>query len=51
MIETLDNEQFLEILKQCCNDDGVDDEMLNNILCNYFPYNLCFHGDDYELPE
>lgn len=43
MVETLDNEQFLEILKQCCDEEGgVDDEKLNLLLQNFFPYNLTF---------
>lgn len=46
MTETLDNKQFLEILKQCCDKEGrVNDEMLNNILSNYFPYWLVFKSD------
>ena len=39
---TLDNKQFLQILKNCCKDGKVDDELLNKQLCNYRPYDLIF---------
>lgn len=43
---TLNNKQFLKILQQCCKNGKIDDEMLNNMLCNYFPYDIVFKGDD-----
>ena len=43
---TLDNKRFLEILKDCCQDGKLDDDKLNNQLCNYFPYDLVFKRRD-----
>lgn len=42
---TLNNKEFLKVLKQCCKDGKIDDTMLNNILSNYFPYDIVFKGD------
>lgn len=42
---TLNNKEFLKILKQCCKDGKLNDKMFNNILCNYFPYDIIFKGD------
>ena len=43
---TLNNKQFLNILKNCCQDGKLDDTKLNNQLCNYFPYDFVFKRRD-----
>ena len=46
--QTLNNKQFLKILKDCCQDGKLDDDKLNNRLSNYFPYDLIFKRRDAE---
>lgn len=41
-MNTLTNSQFMEILRECCNDGKIDDTKLNQILKCYHPYNLSF---------
>lgn len=45
---TLDNKEFLKILKNCCKDGKLDDDCLNNSLCAYYPYDLTFKRRDVE---
>lgn len=40
--QTLNNKQFLKILKKSCKDGKLDDGYLNDCLSNYFPYDLVF---------
>ena len=44
-MKTLSNEQFLEIMQQCCKDGKIDDELMNRILSNFFPYDIVFKED------
>lgn len=39
---TLNNKEFLKILKMCCKDGKIDDDKMNSILSNYFPYDITF---------
>ena len=41
-MNTLTNEDFIFLLKECCTNGKIDDDKLNNILKYYFPYNLTF---------
>ena len=40
--QTLNNKEFLKILKEACKTGKVDDDYLNNCLSNYYPYDLVF---------
>ena len=41
---TLNNKEFMQILKNACKDGKIDDEYLNEVLSVYYPYNLTFKG-------
>ena len=41
-MDTLNSSQFMDILSVCCKEGKVDDKKLNQILKNYYPYNLTF---------
>ena len=40
--QTLNNKEFLKILKTACKSGKIDDKYMNNCLSNYFPYDLVF---------
>lgn len=41
-MNTLNNKQFMDILSNCCRYGRIDDQKLNQILKDYYPYNLTF---------
>ena len=44
-MKNINNEQFLEIMKNCCKDGKIDDKKMNRILGNFFPYDIVFKED------
>lgn len=44
-MKTLNNKQFLSIMKSCCENGHIDDKVFNLVLSNYWPYNLVFKRD------
>ena len=46
MAKTLNNKEFLRILKSACKDGKLDDDYLNNTLSCYYPYDLVFKRRD-----
>ena len=40
------SKEFLQILNKCCENGKLDDEKLNSILSNFFPYDLVFKRRD-----
>ena len=50
--QTLNNKQFLKILRMACKDGKINDNYLNNCLSNYFPYDLVFKKvEEWELAQ
>lgn len=43
---TLNNQQFMKILKQACKDGKVDEDFLNDFLSNFHPYDLVYKRRD-----
>lgn len=41
---TLNNKEFMQILKNACKGGKIDDDYLNEVLGAYYPYNLTFKG-------
>ena len=48
---TLNNKEFMQILKNACKDGKIDDEYLNEVLGAYYPYNLTFKGGTEECEK
>ena len=50
--QTLNNKQFLKILRMACKDGKINDNYLNSCLSNYFPYDLVFKKvEEWELAQ
>lgn len=43
-MQTLTSEEFMNLFHKCCEDGKINDELFEEMLSSYFPYNLVFKG-------